>query len=487
MFATNDRILFTYSGTLSLDLLSHVQRVINLLDITNLFVLIVTTDIDIEHKINHVTTSISTDQTKFNFSIVSLDQPITDRPITKFSLPDTMCLAPWGRVEIQSDSSVTPCCVYDGGIRDEDNVLMKITDHTIEQVYFSKELINLRQDFLSGNRPSKCNDCWVHESAKIKSSREHYLWDLKNQQYNIDFYNDTTKNIKVIHSVLGNVCNLKCRICNAGSSSKIAAEELAQLPKAERKSNVLYTQLKQKSWVKDKNIKFWQEYVDLSSDLIEISFAGGEPMLIDQQFDLVRKIAENKTAAAINLRYTTNGTIFPNEEILDVWKLYKKVDISLSIDDIGERFEYQRSGLIWKEVKKNIQKYQQLKDQFDIELKINSTISIFNIWDLPELCYEIENIGVDFVRLSVLQSPSVLSIRHLPAAVKIEIIKKLSNACFPKIVQSQIEGIINFINLDSTDYITNNIVNHIQRLDVIRNQNFSQIFPEMAKFLNYQK
>ena len=485
-FAPDERILLTYSGSISLDLLSHVQRVINLLDITNLFVLIATNDQHVKSKIDFVTESVSTDQTCFNFVQVELNVVVSDAPVTNFSLPKTICLAPWGRLDIKVNGGVAPCCDYNGSLLGEDGVSMKVTEHSLEQIYFSKELSDLRKSFLLGNKPEKCSKCWTNETSNIKSMRQHHAWDLQSQQYNIDFYNDTTKNIKIVHSALGNVCNLRCRTCLPLCSSKLASEAIKQLPKAEQRSNILYSQLKQKRWVKNHSLTFWDEYLSLSKDLIEISFTGGEPMLIDQQFELVKKIAEQGTSKKINLQYTTNGTTFP-DEILDYWKLYKKISITVSVDDIGKRFEYQRYGAKWEEVRQNVVKYRALKGQLNFELKINSTINILNIWSLPELCAEIEDLDVDFARLNVLHFPEELSIRNLPTVAKTKLIDRLSNATYPKLVESQIKGIINFIKLTPNSVATDNINNHIRRLDVIRNQNFSHVSPEMANLLNYQK
>ena len=70
--------------------------------------------------------------------------------------------------------------------------------------------------------------------------------------------------------------------------------------------------------------------------------------------------ADNGFAENIEIHYNTNGTHFP-EEFIETWKKFRKVEIAFSIDNLGERFEYERSGAKWEEVEANIQRFHALK------------------------------------------------------------------------------------------------------------------------------
>lgn len=488
-FDPEQRILFTYSGSISMDLLSHVQRVINFLDITNCFVLIATNDHDVASKIQLVTNTVSTDSTCFNFELVDLDPVDIDRPKTKFALPDTLCLAPWAKMEVTSDGGVAPCCMHSshrtGGIADESGKIIQVTDGDVAKIYFGKEFSKLRKEMLSGAKPLACNRCWTNEQAGVKSLRQNLFWNFRSQLYNIDFYNDSLDNLKSVHLLLGNICNLRCRICSPTNSSKIAIEALTQLPKSERKSSLLFNQLKQKSWVNNQNLGIWHQYLEMSKNLTEIIFTGGEPMLIDKQFELIHEIASRGWSKNITLDYTTNGTVFPDHAVKD-WRLFKALNVSISLDDIGQRFEYQRYGAKWQTVKQNIYQYHDLKQQVNLVLRAQCTISSLNIWNLPDLCHALAELPLDFANLELLHLPRELSVRHLSLTVKEKLIKHLSTAKYPERFRTQVDQIINFINLPS-DNLQGALIDHIRKFDIIRNQNFADVSPEMTSLIDYHK
>ena len=83
-------------------------------------------------------------------------------------------------------------------------------------------LADLRNKFLAGEKPTECKRCWDEEDAGINSKRisfaEHFSGD---DTIPDTLFTDpvTEKNIQYVDLKLGNVCNLKCRICNSMSSS----------------------------------------------------------------------------------------------------------------------------------------------------------------------------------------------------------------------------------------------------------------------------
>ena len=64
-------------------------------------------------------------------------------------------------------------------------------------------------------------------------------------------------------------------------------------------------------------------------------------------------IENNGYADNIEIHYNTNGTQFP-EEFIETWRKFRKVEIAFSIDNLGERFEFERSGAKWAEVEAKI-------------------------------------------------------------------------------------------------------------------------------------
>jgi MoaA/NifB/PqqE/SkfB family radical SAM enzyme len=81
--------------------------------------------------------------------------------------------------------------------------------------------------------------------------------------------------------------------------------------------------------------------------------------------------------------YSTNGSIFPNKETLEIWAKFKTVAMTFSIDAVGDRFHYIRWPLLWDKVKNNIEQICNL-DQVS-EVRIYSVVNPMNILYTDEL------------------------------------------------------------------------------------------------------
>jgi MoaA/NifB/PqqE/SkfB family radical SAM enzyme len=144
---------------------------------------------------------------------------------------------------------------------------------------------------------------------------------------------------------LGNICNLKCRICGSWSSSKWAKEEIDYVPGIDRKTHLAYKYLKDGAWPRESEV-FWDNLKTLLPNIKYFEFTGGEPFLIEQHFELLRYAVEQGYSKNIEIHYNTNGTVFPEQA--ELWNNFKHVEIAFSIDNVGARFEYERYGADWK-------------------------------------------------------------------------------------------------------------------------------------------
>jgi organic radical activating enzyme len=192
---------------------------------------------------------------------------------------------------------------------------------------------------------------------------------------------------------LGNICNLKCRICGSWSSSQFATEEINQLPREQQKSSHAYQMLRAGAWPRE-NAQFWQQIDSVLTDIRYIEFTGGEPFMIDEHFDMLQGIIDRGIAHQVEIHYNTNGTQYPARGEA-IWRHFKTVEIAFSIDDVGERFEYQRTNADWAVVLDNITSFQYLKTQMpNLQLQCCSTVNVFNVRYIDELAQWIALQGV---------------------------------------------------------------------------------------------
>jgi MoaA/NifB/PqqE/SkfB family radical SAM enzyme len=190
----------------------------------------------------------------------------------------------------------------------------------------------------------------------------------------------------------------------------------------------------------------------------------------------------------MDLYYNTNGTIY-DELAVETWKKMGVVELNFSIDDIADKFEYQRYPAKWDEVLDNITKYKtNCSDNVSIQLYV--TINVHNIFYLDEyLKFNSTNLK-SRIRFNLLHWPEKMAIKHLPQNIK-EIIKaKLESLdeTSKSYVESNffsLESLIHFMmdNTGNPEYIKE-FITSTEKHDDYRKQSFENTFPEYWNLLN---
>ena len=397
---------------------------------------------------------------------------------------DQFCVLPWISLETSPIGTVRPCCLADDEILDHDGNKFELTDANFVDIQNSDHMRELRTGFLAGQRPETCRKCWNEEDAGRKSKRMHTLDRLKHSLKD-EHWSTDAKPLMFLDLKLGNICNLKCRICGSWSSSQFASEEISFVTRAEQKSSHAYQMLRAGAWPKE-NDHFWQQIDGVLDGIRYIEFTGGEPFMIDQHFDMLQGMVDRGIAGQVEIHYNTNGTLFPDRGP-EIWRHFKTVEIAFSVDDIGERFEYQRSNASWGTVKENINRFRIMREHMpNLQLQCCTTVNIFNVRYLDEVALWIALQDFDFVYWNMMHDAWYFSISRLPAAAKQQITHHLATCEVPEQYQSEIGRIINFMNNgESSD--GEETITQIQKLDQRRRQDLQKTAPELARILDYAK
>jgi len=397
---------------------------------------------------------------------------------------DQFCVLPWISLEASPIGTVRPCCLADDEIVANDGNKFELGTADFLTIQNSNHMQDLRTEFLAGQRPETCRKCWNEEDSGRTSKRMHTLGRLKHSLKDDDWSSDA-KPLMFLDLKLGNICNLKCRICGSWSSSQFAAEEISFTPRAEQKSSHAYKMLRAGAWPKE-NKNFWQQIDGVLDSIRYIEFTGGEPFMIDQHFDMLRGIVDRGIAGQVEIHYNTNGTLFPDRGP-GIWKHFKTVEIAFSIDDIGARFEYQRSNASWGTVKENINRFRIMRDSMpNLQLQCCTTVNVFNVRYLDEVALWIALQDFDFVYWNMMHDAWYFSISRLPASAKQQLTDYLRNCDTPAQFQEEFVRIVDFMNLgESSD--GNETMRQIQKLDQRRQQDLRKIAPELAYVLDYAK
>ena len=371
---------------------------------------------------------------------------------------------PWTHLEVDVNGGASPCCLYKGSIPD-----VKVYEQNLGTIQKHKYMDELRQQFRNGERPKGCQSCWQEEDAGKTSKRQNSIYKMKKSLNNWTPNSEPT--LKFIDFKLGNVCNLKCRICGSWSSSKWAQEELDY-----GENPVALKNLRDGGWPK-RNPKFFE---DLKEDLKHVEyfeFTGGEPFMIKDHFKILMYCVEKGYAKNIDIHYNTNGTQLPPQEIFDLWSYFKHVEIAFSIDDVGEPFEYQRHPANWREVSTNLVKFKEMKTA-NMDFQVCSTMSVFNVFNWAKIALWVAQFQPKFFYINTLFDPDYFNIQTLPRQVKDAV-----NIRYHML--KDFKPTLRFMNAEDRDSqeMREQRKARILQTDKYRKENFGEVFPLLNKVL----
>jgi MoaA/NifB/PqqE/SkfB family radical SAM enzyme len=395
---------------------------------------------------------------------------------------DKFCVLPWLSLEASPIGTVRPCCLADDELVDDSGVKYDLATADLTEVMNSTQMKNLRRAFLAKEQPQTCRKCWMEERAGRTSKRMHTLDRLKHMLPTAEWTEDA-RPLMFLDLKLGNICNLKCRICGSWSSSQFATEEINDTPPDKRKDTFAYRMLRAGAWPRS-SYQFWQQLEQVADQIRYIEFTGGEPFLIQEHFDLLRRLVDRGLAHNIEIHYNTNGTVYP-EAALDIWQHFRTVEIAFSIDDVADRFEYQRTNAVWSEVNANVDRFFELKKHSsNIRLQVCCTVNVFNVLYLADVADWIRARSFDFVYWNMMHDAWYFSIACLPNEAKTAVIDQLGQHDFG-LDQIEIDRICDFMRRGaSTDgFMTCMKINDLDRK---RGQDLRSVAPELAALLGYE-
>jgi radical SAM protein with 4Fe4S-binding SPASM domain len=474
-YNSNERIVLFSHGKVSFQMLTHIQKCASLIDISNFFILICSPEIS-NTDFDLVRTQHSCDDRVFSSLQITLQDNLTyTEPNTNFELPDSFCFSPWAHLEIASNGEFKPCCVYKESITASNGIVYNINSHSVDEVYNSNYLKQLRQQFLSGNKPAGCQQCWYKEQHGGKSNRTWTTDHLGVRAHCLHIEQDQLSNLISLDIKMGNLCNFKCRICLPANSSRIAEERVKHF-----ESSIDLKLLNQQGqWVE--NQKIWEMFETLGSQLVNIDFYGGEPFLIRQHEVFLDFLIEHDYAKNIRLHYNSNGSIYPTH-LIDKWQWFRQVDIAFSIDNIGIRFELERGGN-WREVEENLDSFLRSKLS-NMILSVFSTVNVQNVYYLDQLILWFETKNFNALVWNLLEDPKYLSVMNMNQELTELVLKKLQTIDDDRLEKYNLNSIIEL--LKKQKYSSNSIdqlAEYMLKLDNVRNQKFHKTHSEIANII----
>lgn len=406
---------------------------------------------------------------------------------------DKKCLAPWHSLTINWEGNV----YADAVARFPYGNLYK---NTLSQMWSNDIAVKLRSDWSNGKTDNPvCQQCILKETSSGYSRRLYFYNNIDPEIAKQTSYDpNALPDILYLEINSSNKCNLKCRMCCGPVSSSWIKDEVKL---ASNKPD----------WMPDRDKG---EYFKLEFSIIEnllenknyflnlevLKLTGGEPLMEDQNYQIMEKFIEWGIAKNVTLDINTNGTVI-NERLKHITNEFKAVKFHVSIEGTGKLYEYIRGGDSFDidQLENNIKNF--FNRLANTTLIYTVTVQVYNIFDLVNIWkWYIKNRKPhdEIYFRNIVANPRYLNIHVLPEKYRLQAHEILKNANLPigdyfppgePIGQGDI-GFGDLIsNLANSKHFTQDQQQrHLKeflwftnKLDSIRNTNIKNVVPQLTE------
>jgi len=401
------------------------------------------------------------------------------------------CPLLWNHLHINTLGDVQPCCMAPFGMS-----LGNINESSFDEIWNGRAMKKARRRLLQDMPLSTCTGCYEKEKSSNWSLRKASIMkyhtsviphlELTEPDGSSDSSKPTYWDIR-----FSNICNMRCRMCGHFSSSKWFSDA-KQLSK--EFDNHIYLGNKQDRAIVNA-VEDSQTLLDRLDEYLpyveELYFAGGEPMLMEEHYRILRRLDELGLHNTF-IRYNTNflQLYYKDKDIIDLWEKFTNVHCSISVDTYGPRAEILRHDTVWSTIEDNVQRV--LLRAPHVKFNITPTIQILNILTITDLhknwC-EKGWIGPNDMFINILHTPDFYNIKALPKQLKIQAKEKFEDHLLwlQENYVDNLYSIRNTIN-NSISYMMSEqyeetylyeMCRQTKQLDIIRNQDTPSTFPEL--------
>jgi MoaA/NifB/PqqE/SkfB family radical SAM enzyme len=429
-----------------------------------------------------------------------------EEPVNK-----TICAIPFVGMEIGNNQNFRFCCIARGPGADltKDGKRLRPGVDKISDAWNNPEMQDTRKKMLAGEEVEACRTCYYREGLGKTSNRQHSLnewrWLLGKDQLDQLFQKAKENNYVVdtppvyLDLRLGNVCNLKCRMCNPWNSTQIAKEhfeiydankQYQDLWHKKAGSNPIYLKEKNEWYESD---LLWDEIISMIPSLRKVYMTGGEPTLVEGNFRFMEQIIQQGYQDKIILFFSMNCTNV-NKRFLELIRQFKTVKINASLDAVGAANDYIRYPSKWQQIADNFEK---LAQEPNVELRATPCLTVYNALESEKIFYYVDevrkkynkSIGMDYLMNSGLDS---LNSTILPfdvrqkALAKVLKLSELSDLMREPGVKDSFNGLVGILSSPqdaNAQELIEEFKIYTEALDKSRNQQLRDVFPEVYKVL----
>ena len=390
---------------------------------------------------------------------------------------ESFCMLPWMHLHAFPDGRAYPCCFAFDKLH-----VGNVNENSMEEVFNGPKMKQMRLNMLSNKKSRECVKCYDQEQSGFFSLR---LSSNKHFGHNISMTENTKPDgtadfiIKYWDIRFSNLCNMACRSCGTWFSSNWyedhkkltgAPPNHAKIMKAGRSSNDI-----------------WDQLLKQFDHVEQFYFAGGEPIIMEEHLRILKELDKRKMYH-VRLIYNTNfsKSKFKGTDIFELWNKFDSVSIGASLDAEGPRAELMRKGTVWEETVANRKRMLEVCPQVDFY--ISATVGLSNclhVLDFHKSWVEKGFIKPQDFNFNLLQYPLWQRMDLLPQNEKEKVTAKYKEHI--KWLKSQdhltraskgFESALDWMNKKDMSKHMPTFVNETRKYDKIRDENFTDVFPE---------
>lgn len=360
------------------------------------------------------------------------------------------CPLPWTGIAVEPDGAVKNCAVSQiklGNLKSRP--VKDILDGFINQ--------DIRTSLTYDAWPTACNQCKRVEAIDPLFS---------NRAYQLELHQDVDINYAGTHSLTqldlrwSNTCNYACVYCGPYFSSQWA-QELGEKVNADRET---FVKLKEYAYAGLNNLK-------------EVYLAGGEPLLIKENLELLEELYRVNPTCLV--RVTTNASTLKNK-IYQKLCQFENIKWEVSVEAVGQQFEYIRYPGVWTEFEPNLQ--QLLADHKDVSITMNYFLLTCDT--IVDTGLYLNSLGIDLNKIAVhpIYTPTFLDVRNvknLDTIVAYLNTYTETDTTFGQSIQNCREFLAKPFDKDPA-----NVVYSLNNIDNRRDLDFTTTFPNLTRLLD---
>lgn len=401
-------------------------------------------------------------------------------------LKESICVLPFLHLFVRTDGLVAPCCVSDGWD-------ISVAEDDIDKVVNHEKFLELRKSMLSGEKPSVCDICFKRGHGMRNDFNE--LWS---RMLDKDFVTIAEESVNENYEIskirstdlrFSNLCNFSCRMCAPIYSTNWYDDAKVLYPKHEIDPN-------------GKPIKIGNNLVQKldkhTGNLNWVYLAGGEPLIMDETFQYLDQLLNNKDKCEIVINTNLSNLKYKGRDIPELLSNFKNTHMVLSCDGYGKMGEYIRTGFSHDKFFNNVKTLKTLSKTTyrNINFSFNYTISIFNVFHIFDFIKYIINEGFfnDNLMIQWVTYPYHLSVGNTGPKFKERVIefirKELENVSLidgnglTDRIKNDLLGFLNYIDVIEPVKTEHDTLNFITELDRLRNSDYKEICPWVESEIN---